>query len=98
MRSLNEYIITLNESELGNLRPISKEELKELIRRRMNEQGPKCNLNDIDVSGVKDMSALFEGTDFNGDISGWNVSKVKDMSDMFKRSPLSGKEPSWYRG
>ena len=36
MRSLNEYI-TLNESELGNLRPTSKEELKELIRRRMNK-------------------------------------------------------------
>lgn len=58
MKRLREYI-TLNESESGNLRPTSKEELKRLIDQRIKEQGPKCNLNDIDVSGVEDMSALF---------------------------------------
>ena len=94
MRNLNEYI-TLNESELDNLRPTSKEELKELIRRRMNEQGPKCNLNDIDVSGVKDMSALFEGTDFNGDISKWDVSNVENMGHMFSDSKFNGDISKW---
>ena len=29
------------------------------------------------------MSGLFEGTDFNGDISSWDVSNVIDMSYMF---------------
>ncbi len=32
MRNLREYI-TLNESEVGSLRPTRKDELKELIRR-----------------------------------------------------------------
>ena len=68
MRSLNEYI-TLNESGEYNLRPSSKDELKKLIDQRIKEQGPNCDLNDIDVSRVKDMSWLFGNTDFNGDIS-----------------------------
>ena len=97
MRRLGEYI-TLNESESGSLRPTDKLELKRLIDQRIKEQGPKCNLNDIDVSGVEDMSALFEGTDFNDDISKWDVSNVENMGHMFSRSPLDGKEPSWYRG
>ena len=29
------------------------------------------------------MSELFEGTDFNGDISKWDVSNVTDMYGMF---------------
>ena len=83
MKRLREYI-TLNESESGSLRPTSKLELKALIKQRIKEQGPKCNLNDIDVSGVKDMSALFEGTDFNGDISKWDVSNVKPCITCFR--------------
>ena len=88
----------VNESESGSLRPTNKSELKRLINQRIKEQGPKCNLNDIDVSDVEDMSALFEGTDFNGDISKWDVSNVKSMRFMFSRSPLDRKEPSWYKG
>ena len=37
----------------------SKEQLKELINQRVKEQGPNCDLNDIDVSRVTDMSLLF---------------------------------------
>ena len=47
----------------------SKEELKELIRQRIEEQGPRCDLNDIDVSRIKDMSLLFDNSPFDGDIS-----------------------------
>eukprot|EP00729_Bicosta_minor_P008149 gene8149-24804_t len=37
-----------------------------------------------DVSGVTDMSTLFESASaFNSDLSGWNVSAVTDMSRMF---------------
>ena len=96
MRSINEYI-TLNESELGSVRPTNSRELKRLIAQRIIEYGPDCDLNDIDVSRVTDMSRLFENSEFNGDISQWDVSNVTNMSLMFYRSPLEGKEPSWYR-
>ena len=36
-----------------------------------------------DLSGVQDMSGMFEDSSFNGNISGWNVSQVTDMSGMF---------------
>ena len=36
-----------------------------------------------DLSGVQDMSGMFEDSSFNGDISGWNVSQVTDMGSMF---------------
>ena len=40
-------------------------------------------MNDIDVSQIKDMSYLFDETNFNGDISNWDVSNVINMSGMF---------------
>ena len=96
MRNLNEYI-TLNESEQGKFRPANTRELKRVIAQSIIEYGPNCDLNGIDVSGITDMSRLFENSKFNGDISQWDVSNVEDMSLMFYRSPLEGKEPSWYR-
>ena len=58
----------------------SKSELKSLINKRIEEQGPNCDLNDIDVSLIDDMSSLFHESDFNGDISEWDTSSVEDMS------------------
>ena len=57
----------------------SKKELIELINRRIANQGPKCDLNDIDVSKVDDMSYLFSESQFNGDISKWDVSNGRSM-------------------
>ena len=57
----------------------SKEELERLINQRIEEHGPKCDLNDIDVSKIKDMSLLFDSSPFDGDISKWDVSNVEDM-------------------
>ena len=75
----------------------SKEELKALINKRIEEQGPNCDLNDIDVSSVENMYSMFRDSKFKSDISKWDVSRVKEMEDMFKDSPLDGREPSWYR-
>ena len=68
----------------------SREELKELIKQRIEEQGPKCDLNDIDVSKITDMSGVFAYSKFCGDISRWDVSNVEDMSWMFYRSQFNG--------
>ena len=95
--SLRSYIKEqlVEESRQDNLRPNSKRELKELIDRRVEEQGLNCDLNDIDVSKVTDMSTLFMNTKFNGDISQWDVSNVKDMSYMFMNSHFSGDISKW---
>ena len=68
--------------------PQTKDELIKIIERRIKRHGNQCDLNDIDVSKIDDMSYLFgswlnEYNDFNGDISKWNVSNVKDMGGMF---------------
>ena len=66
--------------------PEIKEELKEIIEKRL-KQDPNADLNDIDVSNIKNMNKLFAGLDpYNIDISRWDVSNVQDMSAMFKNS------------
>ena len=63
--------------------PKTKEELKDIIDKRIEQEGNEVDLNDIDVSEINDMSNLFEVTDFNGDISEWDVSNVTNMRYMF---------------
>ena len=94
MRKLREYI-TVEESGAYDLKPANKKELEKLIKQRMKEQGPNCDLNDIDVSEIKDMSALFYNSEFNGDISKWDVSNVTNMDSMFEGSEFNGDISKW---
>ena len=75
--------------------PKDKEELKDIIQKRILDEGYKCDLNDIDTSLITDMSWLFYESEFNGDISKWNMSNVKDMSYMFYRSRLNKDISKW---
>ena len=109
MRSLNEYLTadersTVNESSADNVMPRSVKALQKIIKQRIIEQGPNCDLNDIDVSRMKSMTHLFCGstkgedkilTSFNGDISKWDVSNVEDMGWMFCRSQFNGDISQW---
>ena len=70
-------------------------ELRRLINQRIEEQGPNCDLNDIDVSGITNMSHLFYRSKFNGDISQWDVSNVVDMTRMFASSKFDGDISNW---
>ena len=73
----------------------TKKQLQDLIKETMALYGPECDLNFIDVSQVTDMSGLFSGSHFNGDISRWNVSNVTNMSGMFRCASFNGDISRW---
>ena len=88
MKSLKHYIqekliIKKNKMSYYKYFPKSKKELREIIENRIKDEGNEVDLNDIDVSNIKDMSSLFEYSDFNGNISKWDVSNVTNMKDIF---------------
>lgn len=97
LTSLKSYIKEqlVEESEFDDLKPDNREELEDLISQRIEQYGPKCNLNDIDVSKITDMSFLFCDMTFDGDISKWDVSRVKNMSSMFAGSTFNGDLSKW---
>ena len=75
--------------------PKTKDELKKIIEDRIEKEGPNCDLNDIDVSLIDDMSYLFSESEFDGDISDWNVSNVIDMTGMFYKSNFNQPIGEW---
>ena len=85
----------LSEWSSYSCQPKTKDELKDIIRDRIKEQGTECDLNDIGVSLIDDMSWLFYYSKFNGDISNWNVSNVKYMHGMFGNSNFNGDISRW---
>ena len=72
-----------------------REHLKEIIKKNIDKYGNNCNLTLVDVSNVTDMNFLFEGSDFNGDISNWDVSHVTNMHGMFYKSKFNGNISKW---
>ena len=87
MKSLTYYIqekLIIKRSNKYKYFPQTKDELKEIIKQRIKDEGNEVDLNDIDVSNITDMSNLFEDLDFDGDISNWDVSNVTDMYNMFR--------------
>ena len=87
MKSLSSYIqeklIIKKSNNNYKYFPKDKNELKDIVEKRIKQEGNEVDLNDIDVSKITDMSKLFEETDFNGDISEWDVSNVTNMRYMF---------------
>ena len=75
--------------------PKNRDELIEIIRERLYKEGSKCDLNDIDVSLVDDLSGVFSGTVFNGDVSRWNTSNAKYMTWMFYKSRFNQPIGDW---
>ena len=86
MKTLKQYLIERLIIKKSNYKyfPETKEELQDIIKQRIDQEGPEVDLNDIDVSNITDMSYLFINSNiFNGDISSWDVSKVTNMKYMF---------------
>ena len=69
--------------------------LLKIIDKAIEEDGPNCDLNFIDVSKIKNMDDLFNNSPFDGDISQWNVSKVESMERMFQDSVFDGDISNW---
>jgi surface protein len=69
----------------------SNSHLRSLIKKYKNQD----DLNFIDVSGITNMSDVFDGVAFNGDISKWDVSKVTNMYGMFSMSTFDGDISNW---
>ena len=91
---IKEKLIIKKRNNKYNYFPKTKEELKDIIKQRIKEEGNEVNLNDIDVSNITDMSNLFEGTYFDGDISEWDVSNVIDMGYMFSECKVFNQDIS----
>ena len=79
----------MNANNETTLHPTTKEELRAIIEQELKRQGSDADLNHIDVSGVTDMSFLFDGLDVrnikirNIKIDKWDTSNVTDMRFMF---------------
>ena len=100
MKSIQQHIterLQLNKDRVHRYEyfPETREELQRIIKERIKKEGPKCNLNNIDVSKITDMYGLFFLTDFNGDISRWDVSNVENMHEMFCGSSFKGNIDNW---
>ena len=85
----------ISEFSAYSCQPKTKKELKEIIKDRIEKEGPKCDLNDIDTSLIDSMSYLFYGIKFNGNISRWNVSNVINMEFMFGYTNFNGNISNW---
>src|SRR5574343_263116 len=81
--------------DVYNYHPKDKDELKQIIEERIENEGPECDLNDIDVSNIINMSYMFYNSKFDGDISKWNVSNVTNMKFMFEHSKLNRDISKW---
>ena len=79
-----------------NYHPKTKDELKKLVEKLIEERGENADLNDIDTSEITDMSQLFYSRiKFNGDISDWDTSNVENMEYMFYHSIFNGDISNW---
>ena len=103
MKHINKYIqekLKISKSTLikNTLFPKTKEELQDMIKKEVKENGNHCSLNHIDVSKITDMSNLFDDSDlfyFNGNISSWDVSNVTNMKLMFFDCDFNGDLSDW---
>ena len=95
MKNLSEYITEAGFKPVKKVQPKTTRELKEIIYATIKLQGYNANLNFIDTSKITDMSMLFNGSPFNGDITEWDVSNVTDMSYMFHGSNFNGDIHKW---
>ena len=80
MKTILEYI-SINKKP--SIIQANDKDFYKILRGELDRVGLDANLNHIDTSKITNMANLFNGYNFNGDISKWNVSNVLYMQDMF---------------
>lgn len=98
MRNIKEFIneklkVSKENTPKHTLFPKTRKELIDMIIKKINEEGPECDLNCIDVSAIDNFGGVFSvfGTkQFDGDISKWNMSNAISLNGMFDDSMFSG--------
>ena len=70
MESVEKNILIIENKQVK-----TKDELKSLIEKTIEEQGIEYNLNLIDTSLIANISELFMNSEFNDNVSLWGVSK-----------------------
>ena len=76
----------LNVNNIVTYKPTSRKELRDIVIKILDEEGPDADLNCINTSKITDMNHLFARIARrvgNPDVSRWDVSNVEDMSFMF---------------
>lgn len=83
---------------MSTFSPISFErarDLKQYIKEMIATHGSGVSLRHVDVSKMVWMRNVFQGLDFQGDISNWDVSNVTDMDYMFMDCSFNGDISNW---
>ena len=97
---INNNELTADEKEYVLSLPVAcyktnNNEIKNLIIQCLAIFGNECDLNWIDTSEITNMSRLFFGSHFNGNISKWDVSNVTNMEAIFFCSDFNGDISNW---
>ena len=104
MRSLKESILSTtkvgkfdpwNALKAKHTHPANRSALITAIREAVKLKGNDVDLNWIDTSRIENMFFLFQGLQFNGDISKWDVSNAEIIYGMFRKSKFSGDISKW---
>jgi len=91
----NEFLELKNKHSYKNQYKVKHEkELRELVK-LAESIDVNMDLNWLDVSAIKNMCCLFQGSKFNGNISKWDVSNVTSMDSMFRGSEFNGDISKW---
>ena len=98
IKKFRDNLNNIKQYEESSCKPKNLDELKKIVEKTIENNGPNCDLNFIDVSNITDMSYLFWKTKFDGDISKWNVSNVENMEAMFAYSPFNKDISKWHLG